>query len=168
MSPAVIASSIRLKPADGERKLESLVTEQLPECLRRVARLADDRVARLPRVLRHLPRAAPRGSKESPVEEPLWCIDSPRTWLRFGLLPGVICSPPVCNGRAEMRRVSIAACDELMTTMAAGYAQGSRANWGRTLTGFTVVTDHRRKYVMRVLRVRADRLSSGLGLHRRN
>lgn len=78
MSPAVIACSNRLKPADGERKLENLVMEQLPARLRTVARLANDRVARLPQVPRHLQRAAPRGSKKSPAEEPLWCI----AWLR--------------------------------------------------------------------------------------
>ncbi len=36
MSPAVIGRSVRLRPAEGERKLESSVMERLPGCLRPV------------------------------------------------------------------------------------------------------------------------------------
>ena len=70
MSPAVIASSIRLKPADGERKLESLVMGQLPACLRPVARVVPPLVVcEPPRVFRRLQLLRGWGHDEEDVEQ---------------------------------------------------------------------------------------------------
>ena len=51
-----------------------------------------------------------------------------------------------------MRRISMAARDELVAAIAGRYAQGDRADRGRILDEFTAVTGFHRKHAMRLLR----------------
>src|SRR6202158_5859921 len=51
-----------------------------------------------------------------------------------------------------MRRISMAARDELVAAIAGRYAQGNRAERGRILDEFTAVTGFHRKHAMRLLR----------------
>src|SRR5580692_1114728 len=51
-----------------------------------------------------------------------------------------------------MRRISMAARDELVAAIAGRYAQGDRAERGRILDEFTAVTGFHRKHAMRLLR----------------
>jgi hypothetical protein len=60
-----------------------------------------------------------------------------------------------------MRRISIAARDELVAAIAGRYAQGDRAERGRILDEFTAVTGFHRKHAMRLLR--ADQVTGRCG-----
>src|SRR5260370_8632088 len=51
-----------------------------------------------------------------------------------------------------MRRISMAARDELVAAIAGRYAQGDRAARGRILDEFAAVTGFHRKHAMRLLR----------------
>src|SRR4029077_2575859 len=51
-----------------------------------------------------------------------------------------------------MRRISMAARDELVAAIAGRYAQGDRAERGRILDEFAAVTGFHRKHAMRLLR----------------
>src|SRR5260370_3865664 len=51
-----------------------------------------------------------------------------------------------------MRRISMAARDELVGAIAGRYAQGDRAERGRILDEFAAVTGFHRKHAMRLLR----------------
>src|SRR5580704_693930 len=51
-----------------------------------------------------------------------------------------------------MRRISMAARDELVAAIAGRYAQGDRAERGRILEEFAAVTGFHRKHAMRLLR----------------
>src|SRR5262252_3675225 len=51
-----------------------------------------------------------------------------------------------------MRRISMAARDELVAAIARRYAQGDRAERGRILDEFAAVTGFHRKHAMRLLR----------------
>src|ERR1700737_1409746 len=51
-----------------------------------------------------------------------------------------------------MRRISMAARDELVAAIAGRYAQGDRAERGRILHEFAAVTGFHRKHAMRLLR----------------
>jgi len=55
-------------------------------------------------------------------------------------------------GELRMRRISMAARDELVAAVAGRYAQGDRADRGRILDEFTAVTGFHRKHAMRLLR----------------
>src|SRR5215831_10463861 len=51
-----------------------------------------------------------------------------------------------------MRRISMAARDELVAAIVGRYAQGDRSERGRILDEFTAVTGFHRKHAMRLLR----------------
>src|SRR5436305_8959002 len=51
-----------------------------------------------------------------------------------------------------MRRISMAARDELVAAVAGRYAQGDRGERGRILDEFAAVTGYHRKHAMRLLR----------------
>src|SRR5512133_1852041 len=51
-----------------------------------------------------------------------------------------------------MRRISMAARDELVAAVADRYARGDRGEWGRILDEFAAVTGYHRKHAMRLLR----------------
>src|SRR5438874_13784061 len=53
-----------------------------------------------------------------------------------------------------MRRISMAARDELVAAVAGRYAQGDRGERGRILDEFAAVTGYHRKHAMRLLRAR--------------
>src|SRR5262249_18730926 len=52
-----------------------------------------------------------------------------------------------------MRRISMAARDEVLAARVGGYVQGDRSERGRILDEFTAVTGFHRKHAMRLLRV---------------
>src|SRR5437588_10720665 len=52
-----------------------------------------------------------------------------------------------------MRRISLAARDELVAAVADRYARGDRGERGRILDEFAAVTGYHRKHAMRLLRV---------------
>src|SRR5947209_4350781 len=60
-----------------------------------------------------------------------------------------------------MRRVSMAARDELVAAIAGRYARGSRAERGRILDEFAAVTGFHRKHAMRLLRAGQPSRPSG-------
>jgi hypothetical protein len=60
-----------------------------------------------------------------------------------------------------MRRISMAARDELVVAIARRYAQGDRAERGRILDEFSAVTGFHRKRAMRLLRVGEVKQRSG-------
>src|ERR1700724_1907977 len=66
-----------------------------------------------------------------------------------------------------MRRISVAARDELVAAIAGRYAQGDRAERGRILDEFAAVTGFHRKHAMRLLRTGQVSRRSGPRLGRR-
>src|ERR1700719_4214044 len=60
-----------------------------------------------------------------------------------------------------MRRISMAARDELVAAITGRYAQGDRAERGRILDEFSAVTGFHRKHAMRLLRVGEVKRRSG-------
>src|SRR6202049_56285 len=60
-----------------------------------------------------------------------------------------------------MRRISMAARDELVAAITGRYAQGDRAERGRILDEFSAVTGFHRKHAMRLLRVGEVKQRSG-------
>src|SRR5215469_14292711 len=66
-----------------------------------------------------------------------------------------------------MRRISMAARDELVAAIAGRYAQGDRGERGRILDEFTAVTGFHRKHAMRLLRVGQVTRRCGPRPHRR-
>src|SRR5229473_3143382 len=60
-----------------------------------------------------------------------------------------------------MRRISMAARDELVAAIARRYAQGDRTERGRILDEFTAITGFHRKHAMRLLRAGQPNRRSG-------
>jgi hypothetical protein len=60
-----------------------------------------------------------------------------------------------------MRRISMAARDELVAAIAGRYSQADRTEWGRILDEFTAITGFHRKHAMRLLRTGQPKRRSG-------
>src|SRR5215472_19084765 len=76
----------------------------------------------------------------------------PEVFPEAELLPHLICSRPCSSAGLMMRRISMAARDELVAAIAGRYAQGDRGERGRILDEFAAVTGFHRKHAMRLLR----------------